>query len=202
MRTSFITASLAALLAASPALAQQQPAQEPSAAGAQAQQQQQLTEQDRTFAMNAAAGNMLETRLGDLAVQQGQSQAVTDFGQRMIQDHGAANKQLVGILEAYQVTPPADLPQEHQAKVDELSGLQGQEFDQAYAVMMVEEHQKDIEAYQQQIEQGQNPELQAYAQQTLPILQEHLQMAQNLGAPGVAETPQPGEQPAGPQPSQ
>ena len=51
-------------------------------------------------------------------------------------------------------------------------------FDQAWIGMMVNDHQKDIAAYQRAAQQGGDPEVRAFAKKTLPVLQKHLKAVQ------------------------
>jgi putative membrane protein len=46
----------------------------------------------------------------------------------------------------------------------------------------IKAHAKTQALYQKQIQQGQNPELKAFANEILPIVSNHLQMAQSMNA--------------------
>ena len=63
-------------------------------------QQQKLSEKDKTFAKDADIVNTAEIELGKLAQQNAQSDEVKQFGERMVQDHSAANQKLMPILAA------------------------------------------------------------------------------------------------------
>jgi len=52
---------------------------------------------DRNFLMEAAMGGMMEVELGRMATQQGSSDAVKQFGQRMVDDHSKANQELMSL---------------------------------------------------------------------------------------------------------
>src|SRR5829696_3691465 len=56
-----------------------------------------MTSQDRNFLMDAAMGGMMEVELGRIAAQQGASDAVKQFGQRMVDDHSKANTELMSL---------------------------------------------------------------------------------------------------------
>jgi putative membrane protein len=43
---------------------------------------------------------------------------------------------------------------------------------------MIRDHQQDIADFRKEAESGQDPDLKAFAQRTLPILEQHLQMAE------------------------
>jgi putative membrane protein len=45
---------------------------------------------------------------------------------------------------------------------------------------MVKDHKKDVKEFQTASKDLKDPELKAWAQKTLPILQEHLQMAEQM----------------------
>src|SRR5690606_36511643 len=166
-----------------PAQVQQEPAQTEQPAPSE---QQQLAQEDIEFATEAAEGGLKELRLGELAQQQAATPEVQQFGERMVQDHGKANEQLMQIAQQKGIELPQEMPQDAQQLYDELQQKSGQEFDQAYMDEMVSDHQKDVEAFQQYVETGQDPDLTGFAEQTLPILEEHLQMAQEIQQQVVA----------------
>ncbi|MCE3247313.1 MAG: hypothetical protein K0R41_1138, partial [Geminicoccaceae bacterium] len=163
-------------LMAGPALAQSQDTaqqQQPAQAG-----EQQLAQQDTEFATKAAEGGLKEVRLGELAQRQAASDQVKEFGQRMVEDHGKANDQLKQIAEQKGIQLPQEMSEEGQQLYDELAQKSGEEFDRAYMDEMVSDHEEDVETFQQYAESGQDPDLTGFAEQTLPVLEEHLQLAQ------------------------
>ena len=139
-----------------------------------------LSEQDLTFAEEAAKGGLLEVELGELAAQQAKSDNVVQFGQRMVKDHGMTNDQLKSVAAQKGITLPDSLDQDQQHTVEELSQVSGEEFDKAYMDEMVKAHQTDVEVFREQAESGQDPDLRAFAEQTLPTLEEHLSTAQQI----------------------
>lgn len=139
-----------------------------------------MSSQDRNFLMDAAMGGMMEVELGRVAAQKGMSDAVKQFGQRMVDDHSAANTELMSIASSKSITLPAELDEKHREHVTKLSAMSGAEFDRAYAKMMVSDHQKDVSEFEKQSTKGADPDLKAFATKTLPTLQEHLQMARTL----------------------
>jgi putative membrane protein len=139
-----------------------------------------MSSQDRNFLMDAAMGGMMEVELGRLAVQNGASDAVKQFGQRMVDDHSKANTELMSLATSKGVTLPTELDAKHKEHVTKLSGRTGAEFDREYVKMMVSDHKKDVSEFEKQSTKGADPDLKAFAGRTLPTLQEHLQMAMAL----------------------
>lgn len=141
---------------------------------------------DTNFAKKAAQGGMAEVAMGNLAESHAQSADVKAFGQRMVQDHGAANDKLKAAAEEEHIQLPTEPSARDQHTINRLSKLHGEAFDKAYARTMVKDHKKDISEFKKEAKAANSP-VQNFAQATLPTLQEHLQLAEKL--PGEAATP-------------
>jgi putative membrane protein len=142
---------------------------------------------DANFAKKAAQGGVAEVSLGKLAESHAQSADVKAFGQKMVQDHGAANDKLKAAAEQEHIQLPTEPSSKDQANITRLSSLQGAAFDKAYAEMMVKDHRTDIAEFKREAQHGSSSPIKSFAQATLPTLQEHLQMAEKL--PGAAGMP-------------
>ena len=148
-------------------------------AAAQQAAKQDLSSQDRHFAEHAMAGGMMEVQLGKLADQRAASASVKTFGQRMVTDHSKANQRLSEIGSGLGLKPPAELPREQSRTVEKLAGLSGAEFDRAYMAAMIDDHKKDIGEFRKQAEKGENAQLKSFAQDSVPILEQHLRLAED-----------------------
>jgi putative membrane protein len=142
-----------------------------------------LSSSDKQFMTETARGGLAEVQLGKLASQRGTSSAVKEFAQRMVQDHTQVNAQLKQLAESKGVTLPTSIGSENQKVKQQLSKLSGTRFNRAYVNHMIQDHEKDISSFQRQAQEGQDPDVKAFAEQTLPTLQEHLQMAQSIAKP-------------------
>jgi putative membrane protein len=56
--------------------------------------------------------------------------------------------------------------------------MSGNAFDGAYMQHMVQDHKKTVADFQKQAQSGSDPALKSFAQKYLPIIQQHLQMAE------------------------
>ena len=139
-----------------------------------------MASRDRDFLMDAAMGGLMEVELGRLAAQQGASDAVKQFGQRMVDDHGAANQELMSLASSKGITLPTELDEKHRAHVTKMSSMTGADFDREYVKMMVSDHRKDVSEFEKESRRGTDADLKAFAGKTLPTLQEHLRMAEAL----------------------
>jgi putative membrane protein len=136
---------------------------------------------DATFVREAAAGGQAEITLGELASQKAASPRVKQFGQQMVADHTATNRELMQIASGKGLTESAEPTPQQKRDATMLGNLSGQEFDRAYARQMVADHRKTITLFERQAKSGRDAELKAFAAGKLPALREHLQMARALG---------------------
>jgi putative membrane protein len=146
-----------------------------------------LSSRDRTFVMQAGQLSMMEVELGRLAVQRGSSAGVKQYGQEMVEDHTRANQELMQLAMQKKVELPTEMSTQNTALIDRLSGLSGRSFDTAYKQAMIDSHNQAIALFQAQSQQGQDPQLKAWATQKLPKLQAHLEMVNQM----LADTSQP-----------
>jgi putative membrane protein len=164
---------------------QQTPAQRPSSPGMNnpdVNNPDTMTKQvdDKKFAKDAAMGGLYEVELGKVAAQKGTSDGVKQFGQKMVDDHSKANDQLKEILTKESMDVPASLDSKHQSRLDKLSKLEGPAFDKAYIKDQVKDHEKDVDSFQLEAQNGHDPNFKQFATNTLPTLQQHLSMVKDL----------------------
>ena len=135
---------------------------------------------DQSFATQAAQDGVAEVQMGQLALEKGEAQGVKQFGQMLVQDHTQANQQLLQIAQQQKVTVPQRPTQQDVSEMDKLKGLSGADFDRQFARVMVQDHQKSVQLFQQEAQSGHDSALKSFAQNTLPVLQKHLQTAESL----------------------
>jgi putative membrane protein len=136
-------------------------------------------EKESEFAVMAADGGMLEVQAGKLAQSNASSDKVKDLANHMVMDHTQANQELKQLASKKNITLPSQLSDKAQKKYDELSKLQGTEFDKEYAKQMVSDHKKDIELFEKEAEKGKDTELKNWAASKQPTLKHHLSMAES-----------------------
>ena len=140
----------------------------------------QLSNSDYKFAVDATRGGMSEVNLAQLAIQKATDSGVRQFAQRMLADHTKANQQLAQILSQKGVTIPTETSSSEQRELDRLQKLSGPDFDKAYMEHMLRDHKKDVKEFEKASESAKDTDIKAFAANTLPVLQEHLKMAEDL----------------------
>jgi putative membrane protein len=135
---------------------------------------------DKKFVKNSALGGLTEVELGKLAAQKASSDAVKQFGQRMVDDHSKANDLLKQAAGKSNIEVPAALDSKHQSRIDKLAKLSGPAFDKAYVKDQVKDHEHDVDDFKSEAQNGSDPNVKQFAMQTLPTLQEHLNAVKDL----------------------
>ncbi|MGI4750631.1 MAG: DUF4142 domain-containing protein [Janthinobacterium lividum] len=136
----------------------------------------QTADQDTTtihFIEQASINGLQEISAGGMAAQKALRPEVKAFGKRMVTDHGKAQATLMQLAKTkgYQVPTQATSPPVPDLM---LSKASGKDFDRLYVHMMVPGHKQTILLFQTYAVSGKDPDVKAFAQQTLPVLKEHL----------------------------
>jgi len=136
------------------------------------------------FMDEAALSNMAEVDLGKLAQQNAESSEVKAFGERMITDHTKADDELKQVAAQQQVNLPPGLDSKFEVTRARLAKLHGHAFDEAYMRDMVTDHKKDVAEFKRESDTLKDPAVKKWAEETLPVLESHLQLAEKV-APTV-----------------
>lgn len=135
---------------------------------------------DQQFVDFAAQTDMVEANLGQLAQNVASSQPVKDYAQMLVTDHTKDFNQLYDIAHQANLNRPNAIDAEHDKMIDPFQKLKGAAFDHRYIQEMITGHTKAIVVYKKESADAQNPALKSYAEQTLPVLQKHLDGAKAL----------------------
>jgi putative membrane protein len=134
---------------------------------------------DTAFVTDGIKGDTAEVAIGQLAASKGSTQAVKDFGNMLVTDHGAHKQKLIDLANSAGVTVPTEPAEEGHANLLKLQKLSGAEFDKTFAQMLVESHKKGIAKNEAQAKSS-DPQTAKLAQETLPVLKKHLATAEGL----------------------
>jgi len=135
---------------------------------------------DAQFAQLASASDLAEINLGNIAKKQADSADVKQFAERMVADHTKSSKMLIQIANKKGLTVASQMDAQHQALAAKLVAMKGSEFDRAYMKHMVMDHKKAVALFQSATSSVKDGDLRAFATKTLPIIQEHFKMAQQI----------------------
>jgi putative membrane protein len=138
-----------------------------------------LSSADKEFALEAGRGGAAEVEIARVAAARATRQEVRGFAQRLVDDHGKANTELENLAKQKGVTLVATLDPQHQTVVDQLKTMSGAAIDDTFLKAMVADHTAASQLFERG-QQSSDPDLKAFAQRTLPAIQQHLEMAKRL----------------------
>jgi putative membrane protein len=141
---------------------------------------------DTEFAAMAAQGSTAEIQMAQLAEQKSTSKDVQKFARQMIKDHTKANNNLMKVASKKQMTLPTTPNADQMQMMSQLQAASGAEFDRLYIQLAgVQAHQMMQGLYQSEISNGTDDEIKSFARKTLPTVQKHLRMAQQMANGGM-----------------
>jgi putative membrane protein len=134
------------------------------------------------FVTKAAAGDMFEIASSKLALTRSSSTPIKKFAQDMIDAHTKTTAGLKAAITSagLALTPPAALPDDLQKKVDDLRTADAKDFDKKYLDDQKDAHQAALDLLQRYAQDGDAPALKAFAAETAPKVQQHLDMVKSL----------------------
>jgi len=139
-----------------------------------------LSDSDKNFLMKAEKDNIAEQEIGRFAAEKTQNKDVKDYAQMLVDDHTKALNDLVDLMNKKGMAQPNGLPKVEHDAMNKLNGLSGADFDREFINMMVEDHQKAVSEFRQEKDMAQDKDVKSYADNVLPVLEKHLQKAQEL----------------------
>ena len=152
------------LLIASPAVAQQGPSA--------------ISQSDKEFLDFAAKVNQSEIQGGLAAEKKADAPAVRAFARLMVLDHMELESQLAGIATENGVELPSGPSEEAEQGMAKLQTMSGSKFDTAFMQDMIRGHEHAVQRFESEKGQAQARSVQAVVAAALPILQQHLALAQ------------------------
>ncbi|HEY8162624.1 MAG TPA: DUF4142 domain-containing protein [Methylocystis sp.] len=184
MKSTIATCVLLALAMPGAAVAQSSQMQrEAPAPGSRATQPQRETAQG--FVNQAWNINNFEIQAGQEAVNKEREGDYKDYAQMIAKDHMKMQDELRSITgSARGVELPNAADAEHAQKLKQLGSATGAAFEREFRTQQIKGHQQAIRLFRDYAASGDNPELQKFAQNSIPILERHLQQAEALKTPG------------------
>jgi putative membrane protein len=140
-----------------------------------------ITPTTQDFVTEAGNSDMLELAAAKIAEEKGNADE-KKFAEQMTTDHTKTSKDLKAMVDSGDVkaTMPVKLDSASQKKLDQLRDAKPGDFAGYYDPMQVSAHKDAVSLFERYSKSGDNPKLKDWAGKTLPALQHHLEMAENL----------------------
>lgn len=141
----------------------------------------QITDADKEMMNDIVEANLAEIETGKLALSKSKNVHIRAFAQKMIDDHANAMQALQAVARNKGITLPTETDMQHKAMATGLSVLSGDTFDQRYLQHIgVGDHQRTLDLLQKTIRTTNDRDLRAHATQMMPVVEQHLAIAQRM----------------------
>jgi len=137
---------------------------------------------DSKVIREVAADNLLEIRLGAIAKKKATNPAVQQFGDRMVTDHTWMLENWKALVTKSGFPFQPGLRDEQEQEVKRLEKMSGAEFDRAYMTAMIQDHQNAIVKFQNERNTANSEPVRTRMSSDLPALQQHLDLATQVGS--------------------
>ncbi|WP_028060788.1 DUF4142 domain-containing protein [Candidatus Solirubrobacter pratensis] len=134
---------------------------------------------DEEWLMMSIQGDLFEIQGGQLAQRQATTDKVRALGKRLVEDHTKSLKDATELAERLGIDVPDSPSPTQQWMLRAVAQFHGRDFDRWYADLEVHDHKQDIKEAQDEVDKGCNPDIRDEAENELPVLKEHLQLAQD-----------------------
>lgn len=139
-----------------------------------------VSAQDHLFMQQAAISGRSEVEEGRLAERKARESGVKQFAHRMISAHGADNTRLRRVAARAGIALPPGEDATHAQQYDELQKRNGRDFDRSYIADQVAAHHEMEWRLRKEIRAGHDPAVRRFAERTLPMIGQHLRLAEAL----------------------
>jgi putative membrane protein len=132
---------------------------------------------DTHFVDHAYTAGQNEILLNRMALERSRNEDVRKFSQKMLEDHGKANQELLLIVSEQRIAVPDKPLPEQEKGLQHISSNEVKDFDKEFMDHMVMNHEKSVKLFEQGSKELKNEKLKEFATKTLPTIKEHLKLA-------------------------
>lgn len=130
-------------------------------------------QRDARFVYEVVSANYAEIKLAELANQKSRSAEVKQIAQQLITDHTASLNELKTLAQAKAIAVPVEETDAGQRVLQDLAEEYDEDFEKQWTREMLDLHEKDIDKFEDRLDDTEDPELKAFINKTLPVLKEH-----------------------------
>lgn len=141
-----------------------------------------LTNEDKHFVRTVAFSSLVEMEAGKLSLKKTSDSAIKSFSRLLVNEHKQLAKDLKEVVAQRNVEFPTTLDDAHKNKIARLSTKSGRAFEMAFIKLMVDDHTAALRLFDQAGAHAKDVHIQSFANKNIPIIREHLRIANQLNA--------------------
>jgi putative membrane protein len=131
------------------------------------------------FLTKSADARMLNAQEGLLARERGVSPSIRLYGQHMMEDHSMLLKKIKVLAAERNIYLSDKISNRKVEEHQNLSEETGHEFDEKFVKLLISDYEKDVKLFRKAAQYN-DPEISAFAQQYLPLIQSHLDRVRKI----------------------
>ena len=135
---------------------------------------------DADFVVVAFNAGLTEIEIGNIAQKNALDQEVKDLGKSIVDDFSKMNTRLKELSTEKNITIPTVVGKKSNKEIQEINERTGNVFDRAYTELMIKEHVKEIKTFEEAEKKASDPDIKAFASETLPMLRKQLASVEEL----------------------
>jgi putative membrane protein len=144
---------------------------------------------DEEWLKMSIEGDLFEIQGGNQAQEKATTQIVRDLGARLVKDHTKSLHDAADVAHQLGIDVPDKPSPSQQWQLRAVAQFKGAEFDKWYSDLEVQDHVQDIQEAQDEVDKGCNDQIKQLAEDDLPVLQQHLELARAaLAASGAVNS--------------
>jgi putative membrane protein len=121
--------------------------------------------------------SMFEKALADSVKNRSDNTEVKELAETMIEGHATINTEIKTLADKKNIALPHELTAAQEIKIAGIKSKSGNELAKDYAANLVNDHNEVIRTYQQQVAVCKDPDIKEWFQNSLRLLNSHLDMA-------------------------
>ena len=130
-------------------------------------------QKDAAFVYQVVEANYGEIKLAELGSQKSRNPEVKKIAEMLLTDHSASLNDLKTVAQAKAISVPVEETDASRRTLENMAEETDDEFDLNWCKEMADLHEKNIEKFEDQLNDSEDPELKAYIEKTLPVLKKH-----------------------------
>ncbi|SNS91354.1 putative membrane protein [Noviherbaspirillum humi] len=143
----------------------------------------QISNADKNLMREMTQAHLFEIKMSALATAISRNDTVRTYAEKMLNEHVDALEDLRKLAAKSRVVLPGGLEKDQAGALHKLALAAGDEFDKMYLTQAgPESHQQSQRLFQEASGKAQSADLKDYAAKVLPVVNQHLQMAQKMTA--------------------
>jgi putative membrane protein len=137
---------------------------------------------DEEWLTTSLEGDLFEIAGGKIAQSHSSNSTVKALGAKLISDHSKSFSDGAEVAKKLGIEVPDEPTPSEQWELQAVGSVSGSTFDKAYTSLEVADHKQDIKETKAELEKGCNPLVRHEAAEDLPVLEEHLKLAEQAYA--------------------